>query len=382
MKSDGSMKPEFKDLLPPDVHAGSERPPRSIEFQLTADAQQNARLVEIAIGRPDSDETVVAARGAGLEVSSPTVAKNFHSGSRPIGRPEMPDPTGDEPVVSAVPTASAQRKKPPAEKQIESVTNNTPKIETKRPLKTNVLHGICLSLFRDNETPHAGISPLVSELRSDVSYATSLARAVRTYSVTDSFAFVPELCQQSGIDCFPGAALGKYPWLNEMELEMLIRVGQSGNPSVEAVIVGNEVMHRGDFSLEQYIQYIGRVKQQVKVPVAIAELLHSWMEHPELAAEVDILGVQIYPYWGGLAIERAARNTLESVQQLQRQFPGKRVILTEFGWPTAGGTIGQATASDENAARYFREVIPMLNENKIEYMSVSYTHLTLPTIQL
>ena len=134
------------------------------------------------------------------------------------------------------------------------------------------------------------------------------------------------------------------------------------------MIAGNEVMHRGDFSVEQYIQYIRRVKQEVKVPVAIAELLHSWLEHPELAAEVDILGVQIYPYWGGLTIERAALNTLESVQQLQRKFPDKRVILTEFGWPTDGGTIGKATASGENAARYLREVIPLLNENKIEYM--------------
>ncbi len=170
-----------------------------------------------------------------------------------------------------------------------------------------------------------------------------------------------------------GSIARKYPWLNELELEMLIRVGQSGHPSVRALIVGNEVMHRGDFSVEQYIQYIRRVKKSVKVPVATAELLHSWMEHPELADEVDILGVQIYPYWGGLTIEKAAANTLESVQQLQARFPGKQVILTEFGWPTDGGTIGDAVANPENAARYLKEVLPLLNINKIEYMYFAMT---------
>jgi exo-beta-1,3-glucanase (GH17 family) len=179
---------------------------------------------------------------------------------------------------------------------------------------------------------------------------------------------VPEICADVGIDCFPGAALGKYPWLNDLELEMLVRIGQSDNPRVQALIVGNEVLHRGDFSIEQYIHYIRRVKRQVEIPVATAELLHSWMEHPELADEVDILGVQIYPYWGGLSIEEAAANTLQSVQELQSRFPGKRVILTEFGWPSDGGTIGDAVASSENTARYLREVIPLLNQNKIEYL--------------
>jgi exo-beta-1,3-glucanase (GH17 family) len=107
--------------------------------------------------------------------------------------------------------------------------------------------------------------------------------------------------------------------------------------------------------------------------VATAELLHSWLEHPELAAEVDILGVQIYPYWGGLTIEKAALNTLESVQQLQKTFPDKQIILTEFGWPTDGGTIGEAVASAENAGRYLKEVIPLLNQNKIDYLYFAMT---------
>jgi hypothetical protein len=63
------------------------------------------------------------------------------------------------------------------------------------------------------------------------------------------------------------------------------------------------------------------------------------MDHPELAAEVDILGVQIYPDWGGLAIDAAAANTVQSVKQLRRKFPGKPVGQTMLSRRAAGDSV-------------------------------------------
>lgn len=386
--SDGSVKPELKDLLPFELRAGSRRPPRAMSFQLAEDKPRNDRLrEELALAAAESapENRGIAQRGAGLETSLDPAGRSPYAGLRPLKTPKNNDEQDDERKNKQKDNLGAKPRRdadsPPNSTQPEdertSECNTEPTQKTNddpnRPLGPNELYGVCLSLFRDEETPHYGVTPLLSELHADLNYAAELARVVRSYSVTDSFAFVPEFCEQIGRDCFPGAALGKYPWLNELELEMLIRVGRSGNRSVKAVIVGNEILHRGDFSVEQYVQYIRRVKQQVKLPVATAELLHSWLEHPELAAEVDILGVQIYPYWGGLTIELAAADTLKSVQLLQQKFPGKRVILTEFGWPTDGGTIGGATASAENAARYLREVIPLLNRHKIESIYFAMT---------
>ncbi len=392
--SDGSVKPELKDLLPFEVRAGSKRPAREMLFQLAVDEVRNAPLTKVAFETPGSEprDHGFAQRGVGLEASLDPAGESPYAGLRPLKQAENKEkkdqddngnknngkktPPRDDSSAKetgetrngdiALPDEATQRSDQAT--QSASGAEPTAKSPPDRALGPHGLHGICLSLFRDHETPHAGITPLLSELRADVFYSAELARVVRTYSATDSFSLVPELCNQIGLDCFPGAALGKYPWLNELELEMLIRIGQSGNPRVKALIVGNEVLHRGDFSVEQYLQYVRRVKQNVKVPVATAELLHSWLEHPQLAAEVDILGVQIYPYWGGVSIEMAAASTLQSVQELQNKYPGKRIILTEFGWPTAGGTIGSAAASAENAARYVREVVPLLNQKKIEYM--------------
>ena len=397
-QSDGSIKPAFTDLLPTEARQGSDRPPRVIAFELPVDQPRNSEVRVVAIGHQgaDPDTPDVSQRGIGLENSHQRAGQSPYGGLRPLriiegrggedaqdesksdnqqqqqGTIERSDVSkyatteityvsfGAEPFGTEGGPSDDDGSQPAAD-QAETRT-----VETQRNISP--LHGVCLSLFRDNESPHFGITPLISEIRADVEYASGLAGAVRTYSVADSFAFAPQISAEVGVDCYPGAALGKYPWLNELELEMLIRVGKNPNPRVKALIVGNEVMHRGDFSAEQYVHYIRRVKQDVDVPVAIAELLHSWLEHPELADEVDVLGVQIYPYWGGLSIDAAAADTVESVKLLRSRYPNKPVILTEFGWPTAGGTIGSAVASPENAARYFREVIPMLDENGIEYL--------------
>lgn len=384
--SDGSVKPGLMELLPAESIVGSKRPTRVVTFQRREDGLRNAAALRVAYPQADTDteQASTAARGAGLQ-------SVIGSGMRvelPRGQGPTPRDTADD-DSSRDTDAESDNEKPKdvLDDALEQPTSNS-QVDVlsaqqfsqtdldalfKRSVQSNDLYGLCLSLFRDNETPHTGVMPLVAELRDDINQAKVLTNFVRTYSVTESFSLVPALCDELGVDCLPGAALGKYPWLNEMEIEMLIRVGQSDNPHVKAVIVGNEVMHRDDFSVAQYIDYIRRVKRSVKVPVATAELLHTWFEHPELADEVDILGVQIYPFWGGLEISLAAKDTLARVKELQAAHPKKRVMLTEFGWPTAGGNLGEAVASSENAARYFRETIPLLNENGIEYFYFAMT---------
>ncbi len=367
--AEGSPKPAFMEFLPTAVRAGQTRPPRTLTFTLPNDQERNNRLAiangEGVVGEP----TPPAQRGPGLESTRESKFQNPYASPRPPAATPPVDPDD-------------QARKPPQARRLSPLPHPGPLISTATlvsPIIAQIsatkppLHGLCLSLFRDRETPHEGILPLLSEIREDVQYAGTLARTVRCYSATGPFSFLPEICENAEVDCIAGSALGPYPWLNDFEIEMLIRLGRGDNPRLKAVIVGNEVMHRGDFSVEQYIQYLRKVKAAVHVPVATAELLHTWLEHPELAAEVDILGVQIYPYWGGLSIDKAAADTLDRVRELQARHPDKRVILTEFGWPTAGGTIGGAEASPENTARYLREVLPLLDQAGIEYLYFAMT---------
>jgi exo-beta-1,3-glucanase (GH17 family) len=45
---------------------------------------------------------------------------------------------------------------------------------------------------------------------------------------------------------------------------------------------------------------------------------------------------------------------------------GKRVIITETGWPSEGGSLKGAFASNENAMKYFIETQLWANQNNIE----------------
>lgn len=228
------------------------------------------------------------------------------------------------------------------------------------------LDGICYGPYRDNESPLAGVFPLPSAMEQDITLVAKVARSLRTYSVTQSMYLIPEMCEQQGVDCYPAAWLGRWAAPNDLEIETLIRIANKKHRHVKAVIVGNEVLHRGDLSEQQVVAYVRQVKKAVgTTPVAVAETHHAWKKHPRLAADVDVVMVQIYPYWDHVSIERGAAYTLEQVKTLQKMFPKKKLIVSETGWPTAGDKQGPAVANPENAARYFREVTALLRENKV-----------------
>lgn len=229
------------------------------------------------------------------------------------------------------------------------------------------LGGVCFSSFRDHESPARQIHALPSAVEADVALAAKLARSIRTYTLTGSNYFIPEFCSKYDIDCIVGAWIGPLAWQNDAQLELLTHLLKKDNSSIKAVIVGNEVLHRGDCTESQLIESIRQVKSSTNIPVATADTWRAWTEHPKVAEEVDICGVQIYPYWEGLSIDGAAAYTVQRVLDVKKLYPSKRVILTEFGWPTHGESIGLAHATSENAARYLREVIPLLEQNGIEY---------------
>jgi len=49
----------------------------------------------------------------------------------------------------------------------------------------------------------------------------------------------------------------------------------------------------------ELIEYIREVKKRTWKPVSTAETWDIWVDHPELAAEVDYIAVHILPYWEG-----------------------------------------------------------------------------------
>jgi exo-beta-1,3-glucanase (GH17 family) len=230
-----------------------------------------------------------------------------------------------------------------------------------------LLTGLCYGPYRGNESPQLGVGPTTEELTEDFALIPKLAHAVRTYGVADDMASIPALCQEHGIDCYPGAWISGDPCQNEEQIEQLIHIAGMGIPAVKGLVVGSEVLLRQDVSEEQLLAFVDEVHQRATMPVATSETWTDWLSHPNVAQVVDIMFVHIYPYWEGIDVDSAANYVLRRWTDLRNQYPGKTMILGETGWPSGGPVRGAAVPSGENQRKYLSQFVAMAALNNINY---------------
>jgi exo-beta-1,3-glucanase (GH17 family) len=77
-----------------------------------------------------------------------------------------------------------------------------------------------------------------------------------------------------------------------------------------------------------------------------------------LLGHVDNVMVNIYPFYGGVAIDGAVQNLLGGIQLFSGH--GKPVWVGETGWPSAGGATGSAIPSLDNEKTFTFNVIDRL----------------------
>ena len=102
-------------------------------------------------------------------------------------------------------------------------------------------------------------------------------------------------------------------------------------------MVGNETVYRGEQKVDDLIELIKRVKKSVNVPVTTGEIWNIWRDNPESSASsVDFIAAHILPYWENFTDKQAVDQAVYLYGMLREKFPGKRIVIAEFGWPSAG----------------------------------------------
>jgi hypothetical protein len=116
------------------------------------------------------------------------------------------------------------------------------------------------------------------------------------------------------------------------------------------------------------VNYIHTIKSQFpNLPVTTVEPYDQWQKHPGLVDEVDIVSVNIYPYWDGIDISTADTYTIQRYNEIVAISKGKPVIISELGWPTAGPVYGHAVPSPANAKIYGEKMRSWAADNTIQY---------------
>ncbi len=219
------------------------------------------------------------------------------------------------------------------------------------------IQGFSFSPVHQGQDPTRNRYPTVEEIKQDLLLLADKTYAVRTYSVGGTFAEIPRLAGEMGLNVALGGWISGNAELDDAEMRRLIVLARRNYRNVVRVMVGNEAILRKDVSVEQAIAHLDFVRSRVWAPVSLAEPWHVWLAHPELADHVDYIAAHILPYWEGSSLEDAVGFTVERYQQLQERFPDKPIVIAEVGWPSNGRPLGQARASQANQASFLRRFL-------------------------
>jgi exo-beta-1,3-glucanase (GH17 family)/cellulose synthase/poly-beta-1,6-N-acetylglucosamine synthase-like glycosyltransferase len=226
--------------------------------------------------------------------------------------------------------------------------------------------GVAFSPYHRGETPEANILPTDTEIKQDLAQVSGFTNHIRTYSVEGSLGDIPRLAADYNLKVTLGAQISTKLAANEAEVQRMIGIANA-NPDVERVLVGNEVTYRDDVPMTQLVHYIQEVKAGVHVPVSTAEQWWVWLKYPELANSVDYITIHLLPYWEGLKIDDALAFSMDKLAQVQKAFPGKKVVIGEIGWPSSGVAIGGAHAGRVNQAMFLRKFFNIAKAQGLDY---------------
>jgi cellulose synthase/poly-beta-1,6-N-acetylglucosamine synthase-like glycosyltransferase/exo-beta-1,3-glucanase (GH17 family) len=124
---------------------------------------------------------------------------------------------------------------------------------------------------------------------------------------------------------------------------------------------------RERINVERLIKVIQRVKRETHLPVTTGEIWTKYRDYPELAHAVDYIAAHVLPYWEKIDEGAAVGFTISAYNELRERYPGKRVVIAEFGWPSAGYNRGDADPGRGAQAVILRDFVARAESQGIDY---------------
>lgn len=226
------------------------------------------------------------------------------------------------------------------------------------------VHGFCFSPYTEGQNVDDALSE--AQISRRLNILQPHTQWIRTFSCTGGNEMIPEIAMQKGLKTMAGAWISHDKERNEKEIQSLIKLANEG--LVQIAVVGNEVLHRGEIAEIELIQYIHRVRQAitVSIPVGYVDAYYQFLDRPALVDACDSILANCYPFWEG-ADDRYAISYMDNMMELlQKVAKGKKIIVTETGWPTTGQKVDAAEPSKMNAMKYFVAVQEWAKVNHTE----------------
>jgi glycoside/pentoside/hexuronide:cation symporter, GPH family len=225
------------------------------------------------------------------------------------------------------------------------------------------LSGICFSPYLEGQN----IGDILSEaqIKRRMAIVAPHTKWVRSFSCTEGNEFIPKAAREKGLKTMVGAWIDSDKAKNEEEIKQLIDLAQQGY--VDIAVVGNEVLLRNDLTKQELLNYISRVKKALpNLTVGYVDAYFQFKEHADLVDACDVVLANCYPFWEGCHIDQASGYLKQMYVVAQEAARGKKVIITETGWPDQGTNNAEAQPSEENAMKYFINTQNWAQQENIE----------------
>ena len=232
---------------------------------------------------------------------------------------------------------------------LESLSENELKELSSEILESKV-HGICFSLYEDAQQPGDFVSDEQIERRLKI--LKPYTNWIRTFSSTDEHARISQIAVYMGFKTLVGAWLSDDLKSNDNEIEGLLELASKGLVNIAAVC--NEVIYRKELAENELISYINHVKENINnIPVGYVDAYYEFRDRPKITEACDVILANCYPFWEGCASEYSLLYMKDMFQEATKAANGKKVIITETGWPSAGSDLWGAHPSYKNYLQYF-----------------------------
>ena len=216
--------------------------------------------------------------------------------------------------------------------------------------------------FRGAQTPlqpTTYIGP--DQIEQDLTDLARITDCVRTYSIENGLDQVPGLAAKVGLKVIQGIWLGSDRLKNLAQISIAVGLTKQYPQVITALVVGNEVLLRGEMTTSDLAANIRSVKAQVTVPVTYADVWEFWLKNREIYDAVDFVTIHILPYWEDIPVK--AKFAVSHVDSIRKRmavaFPGKEILIGETGWPSAGRMREGALPSRTNQARIVSEILDL-----------------------
>jgi exo-beta-1,3-glucanase (GH17 family) len=222
------------------------------------------------------------------------------------------------------------------------------------------LYCVSYAPFRGAQDPLVkGTTVTAAQIDEDLALLARFTNCVRTYSVDDGGENVLISARRYGLKVLHGVWVSNEAQRNQRQIAATVEFSKKYPDVIRGIVVGNEVLLRGEMSATDLEAIIREVKSQVSQPVTYADVWEFWLRNADLQNAVDFVTIHILPYWEDFPIpaSQAAAHVVEIRKKVAAAIPNKEILIGETGWPSEGRMREGALPSPSNQARVIEETL-------------------------